>query len=106
MMEAQKMSILKETAISVPALAVLVFVSHAYFGSDDSQSMSSPKSWLGAVTIPAERLISKDLIAGPASKAGDESPVLQHSPASELTPQARIRGVFSQFGTSGPRSAS
>jgi hypothetical protein len=105
MMEAQKMSILKETAISVPILAVLVFVSQAYFGSDDSQPMSAPKSWLGAV-IPAERLIAKDLIVGRASKAGDESPLSEQTPPSELTPQARIRGVFSQFGANGLRSAS
>ena len=29
------MSIWKETAIAVPALAALLFVSHAYFGSDE-----------------------------------------------------------------------
>jgi hypothetical protein len=104
--EAQKMSILKETAVSVPALAVLVFVSHAYFGSDDRQSISAPSSWLGAVAIPAERLIAKDLIAGRVSKVDDESPVLEHTPPSELTPQARIRSVFSQFGANGLRSAS
>jgi hypothetical protein len=106
MVEAKKMSILKETAISVPALAVLVFVSHAYFGSEDSQPISTPTSWLGAVTIPAERLIAKDLITGRASKARDESSLSEEAPPSELTPQARIRGVFSQFGANSLRSAS
>ena len=64
------MSILKETAISVPALAVLVFVSHAYFGSDDGQPISTPTSWLGAVTIPAERLILPAPGPGPVASPG------------------------------------
>ena len=66
------MSIWKETAIAVPALAALLFVSHAYFGSDEIQSMSVPKTWLGGVTFPAERFIAKELIAGRASNADED----------------------------------
>ena len=66
------MSIWKETAIAVPALAALLFVSHAYFGSDEIQLMSVPRTWLGGVTIPAERFIAKELIAGRASNADED----------------------------------
>ena len=98
------MSIWKETAIAVPALAALLFVSHAYFGSDEIQSMSVPTTWLGGVTIPAERFIAKELIAGRASNADEEPLSLEQKPTSELTPQARIRCAFAQFGPSGVRS--
>jgi hypothetical protein len=104
-MEAQ-MSIWKETAVAVPALAALLFVSHAYFGADEIQSMSVPRTWLGGVTIPAERFIAKQLIAGRASNADEDPSSPEQTPASELTPQARIRSVFAQFGPSGARSAS
>jgi hypothetical protein len=99
------MSILKETAVAVPTLAALLFVSHTYFGSDESQSISAPKTWLGGVTIPAERFIAKDLIAGRASNTDKDSPSLEQKPPNELTPQARIRSVFAQFGPSVVRSA-
>jgi hypothetical protein len=84
--------------------AALLFVSHAYFGSDEIQSMSVPTTWLGGVTIPAERFIAKELIAGRASNADEEPLSLEQKPTSELTPQARIRSVFAQFGPSGVRS--
>ncbi len=99
------MSIWKETAVAVPALAALLFVSHAYFGSDEIQSMSVPTTWLGGVTIPAGRFIAKELIAGRASKADEDSLSLEQKPAIDLTPQARIRSVFAQFGPSSIRSA-
>ena len=99
------MSTWKETAVAVPALAALLFVSHAYFGSDEIQSMSTPRTWLGGVTFPAERFIAKELIAGRAAKADEDSLSFEQKPASELTPQARIRSVFAQFGPSGARSA-
>jgi hypothetical protein len=107
---ANTMSIWKETAVAVPALAALLFVallfvSHAYFGSDEIPSMSVPTTWLGGVTFPAERFIAKQLIAGRASNADEDSLSLEQKPASELTPQARIRSVFAQFGPSGARSA-
>jgi hypothetical protein len=99
------MSILKETAIAVPALAALLFVSHTFFGPDDSQLISAPKTWLGSVTIPAGRFIAKDLIAGRASNADEDPLSLEQKSTTELTPQARIRSVFAQFGPSGVRSS-
>ena len=99
------MSTWKETAVAVPALAALLFVSHAYFGSDEIQPMSIPRTWLGGATFPAERFIAKELIAGRASKADEDSLSLEQKPTRELTPQARIRSVFAQFGPSGARSA-
>jgi hypothetical protein len=99
------MSILKETAVAVPVLAALLFVSHTFFGSDESQSISAPKTWLGGVTIPAERFLAKDSIAGRTSNANEDSLSLNQTPTSTLTPQARIRSVFAQFGPGGIRSA-
>jgi hypothetical protein len=99
------MSTWKETAVAVPALAALLFVSHAYFGSDEIPSMSIPRTWLGGATFPAERFIAKELIAGRASKGDEDSLSLEQKPTRELTPQARIRSVFAQFGPSGARSA-
>jgi hypothetical protein len=103
-MEAQ-MSILKETAIAVSALAALLFVSHTFFGADESPLISAPTTWLGGVTIPAERFIAKDLIAGRASKADEDSLSLEQKSTAELTPQARIRSVFAQFGRTDVRSS-
>ncbi len=55
------MSIYKETAIAMPALAMLLFVSHTLFGPDESYRhlTTNPKSWLGGVGIPAERFIAR-----------------------------------------------
>ena len=100
------MSIAKETAIAVPALAALLFVSHIFFGPDESyrEFTIGPRSWLGA-TIPEERFIAKDLITGRATNAlGDENPrSLAQRPSDDLTPEARIKGVFVQFGSAGRR---
>ena len=64
------MSIAKETAIAVPALTALLFLSHIFLGADDGYREFTivPKSWLG-VAIPAERFLAKDLITGRASGA-------------------------------------
>lgn len=98
------MSMLKETAIAVPALAALLFVSHTFFGPDESRSISVPRTWLGGAAFPAERFIAKDLMTGRAYV--DENRLsLAQKPARELTPQARISSVFAQFGPSGARSA-
>ncbi len=100
------MSIAKETAIAVPALAALLFVSHVFFGPDESyrEFTIGPRSWLGA-TIPAERFIAKDLITGRASSTDADAnpPSLERRPSSDLTPEARIKGVFVQFGPGGRR---
>ncbi len=98
------MSMLKETAIAVPALAALLFVSHAVFGPDESRSIDNPRTWLGGAAFPAERFIAKSLMTGRAFV--DENPLaLVQKPSVDLTPQARISGVFAQFGPAGVRSA-
>jgi hypothetical protein len=100
------MSIAKETAIAVPALTVLLFVSHTFLGPDQSyrEFAAGPKSWLGAA-IPSERFIAKDLMTGRASRADldTDTPSLEQRPAVDLTPEARIKGVFVQFVPSGRR---
>jgi hypothetical protein len=102
------MSIAKETAIAVPALAVLLFVSHIFFGPDESyrEFAPGPRSWLG-VAIPDGRFIAKGLITGRASTA-DADPDLQSQEQrrpSDLTPEARIKDVFAQFMPAGRRPA-
>jgi hypothetical protein len=99
------MSMWKEAAIAVPGLAALLFVSHTFYGSDDRQFISTPSSWLGAVTIPPERYIAKGSIAGPASNSDDSILPPVPRPSSQLTPQQRIRGVFAQFSPSDGRSS-
>jgi hypothetical protein len=102
------MSIYRETAIAMPALAMLLFVSHTFFGPDESyrRLTTSPTSWLGGAEIPAERFIAKDLITSSASCADkDPSPLGQKS-VGDLTPEARIRGVFAQFESVERRRAS
>src|ERR1700742_3105898 len=100
------MSIMKETAIAVPALAALLFVSHTFFGPGDSyyQVTTIPSSWLGTA-IPEQRFIAKDLITGSVSAFSAEPFPLERESAGDLTPQARIRSVFAQFVPSGRRPA-
>jgi len=97
------MSIAKETAIAVPALTGLLFLSHVFLGPDEGyrEFTIGPTSWLG-VAIPAERFIAKDLITGRASRADVDADT---PPVGDLTPQARIKGVFVQFVPSGRRPA-
>jgi hypothetical protein len=100
------MTIAKETAIAVPALGVLLFVSHVFFGPDESyrEFTTGPTSWLGAA-IPAERFIAKDPITGRASGADTDanSLSLEQRRVGNLTPEARIRSVFAQFLPNGRR---
>src|ERR1700720_4135977 len=96
-----KMSIVKETAIAVPALAALLFVSHVYLGPAESyrEMTAAPRSWLGAVSIPDQRFLAKDLMTGRASSADvdADTPSIEPRPSSDVTPEARIKGVFVQF---------
>jgi hypothetical protein len=100
------MSIAKETVIAVPALAGLLFLSHIFLGPDEGhrEFTVGPKSWLG-VAIPAERFIAKDLITGRVSSADADTPSPEQRPVADLTPEARIKGVFVQFVPSGRRPA-
>lgn len=94
-----RMSLLKETAIAVQFLALLLFVSHALLGPDESyrQLAIGPTSWLGAVYVPAERLLAKDPITGSMSGANEVGVAPKEASARDLTPEARIRSVFAQF---------
>jgi hypothetical protein len=102
------MSIAKETAIAVPALAALLFVSHVYLGSaeSDRELTIAPRSWLG-MAIPDQRFLAKDLMTGRASGADldADTPSPEQRPSSDLTPEARIKGVFVQFVPGGRRPA-
>src|ERR1700719_671827 len=93
------MSIYKETVIAMPAVAVLLFGRHTFFGPDESYRhlTINPKSWLGGVEIPGERFIAKDLITGRASGADEDLAPLGQKSVGDLTPEARIRSVFAQF---------
>ena len=101
------MSIYRETAIAMPALAMLLFVSHTFFGSDESyrRLTISPTSWLGGVEIPPERFIAKELFTGSASGADEDPSPLGQKSVGDLTPEARIRSVFAQFEPGGRRRA-
>ncbi len=101
------MSFYKETAIAVPALALLLFVSHTVFGPDESfrRLTTSPTSWLGGSEIPAERFIAKHPIAAGASYADEGPASFRQADVGYLTPEARIRTVFALFEPRGPRRA-
>jgi hypothetical protein len=101
------MSTYRETAIAMPALATLLFVSHTFFGPDESYGhlTTNPKSWLGGVEIPAERFIAKELFTGSASGADEDLSPLGQRSVGDLTPEARIRSVFAQFEPGGRRRA-
>ena len=93
------MSIVKETAIAVPALALLLIVGNHVFGPDESYrqlAAAIPTSWLG-VAIPDGRFIAKDPMTGHASLADVEANLFAQRQLSDLTPEARIRSVFAQF---------
>ena len=84
----------KEVAIAVQALALFLFVGHAFLGPDEGYARSTgPSSWLGGAAVPAERFLAKYPMTGSAS-----GPVAsERTPGRDLTPQARIRDVFAQF---------
>jgi hypothetical protein len=101
------MPILKETAIAVPILALMLFVSHTLIGPDegDRQSTIGLTSWLGGVPVPAERFLAKDSITGRAAGANEANASSEQVSAGDVTPEARIRGVFAQFASGGRRPA-
>lgn len=97
------MSPLKESAIAVPILGLLLFFSHAFLGPDESPSIIGPTSWLGGMPIPAARFIAKDSITGSAYGTNAVGVPLEHVSVRDLSPQARIRSVFAQFASGGRR---
>jgi hypothetical protein len=102
------MSIAKETAIAVPALAALLFVSHVFFGPTESyrEITAVPTTWLG-MAIPDQRFLAKDPMTGRASSPDIDvdTPSPEQRPLSDVTPEARIKGVFVQFVPGGRRPA-
>jgi len=83
----------KEAAIAVQALALFLFVGHAFLGADEGYGRPTGSSWLGAASVPDERFLAKDSMAGSASGLLQ----LERTAAIDLTPQSRIRDVFAQF---------
>ncbi len=94
------MSMMKETAIAVPALALLLFVSNHFFGPGETyrQPVAVPTSWLGWAPIPAERFLAKAPVTGRASEANAGFSRVEQTHVRDMTPEARIRSVFAQFG--------
>jgi len=94
------MSTSKEIAIAVPALALLLFVGHALIGPDESYSRMAdcPTSWLGGAAIPAARFLAPDPITASVLRADPDTVPRERVVATMLTPEARIRSVFAQFG--------
>ena len=100
------MSILKEVAIAVPAMVLLLFVSHTFLGSDESYGPATgPKSWLGGEPIPPERFLAKNSMTGGASRTVAEPSPMEWGLARDLTAEARVRDVFTQFVTGERRRA-
>jgi hypothetical protein len=100
------MSILKEVAIAVPAMVLLLFVSNTFLGPDESyRPTTGPKSWLGGEPVPPERFLAKNSMTGGASPTVAEPSPLEWGLARDLTPKARVRDVFAQFVTSERRRA-
>ena len=99
------MSLLRETAIAVPVLAILLFLSQTFLGTDEGQLNVVPTSWLGGVPVPAVRFIAKDPMTGSASGRNLASPLSAQASAGDLTPEARIKSVFARFASGGRRFA-
>jgi len=91
------MSTLKEIAIAVQALALLLFVGHALIGPDESQLAAYPKSWLGGAAIPAARFLASDPMTSVVLRTDPDPARAERDVATTLTPEARIRSVFAQF---------
>lgn len=91
------MPVLKELAIAVPVLFLLLLLSDALFGSADTQaeSLTSNRTWIGAESVPAERFLFNGSIVTSPSWQG-AYPVRAAFRARK-SPALRIRGVFAQF---------
>jgi hypothetical protein len=95
------MPILREFFLAVPALIVCLLVSHALFGSDQpdpvTPAVTVSSTWIGAGSLPAARWLAQDsFVSGePRVTAGPLSGERRRE--KDVTPQARIRGVFAQF---------
>ncbi len=95
------MPMFRELALAVPALVVCLLVSHAIFGSGDDEparpSAAVSVAWIGADSLSAERLLAKDSLVTKGSSAVADRPPGEHRLQKDVTPHARIHGVFAQF---------
>jgi hypothetical protein len=101
------MPIFREIALAVSALAIFLFLSNAFLGPDERQepSPTSDRPWIGAEFVPAERWLAKETITTGRSWKGAEPVAMARGFIRELTPHARIKGVFAQFVPSESRRA-
>lgn len=93
------MPILRELALAVPTLIVCLLISDALFGPDErmTPSVTVSGTWIGAGSLPAARWLAKDsFVTGGPHVVADRSSG-EHRRERDVTPQARIKGVFAQF---------
>ena len=95
------MPVLKEPAIAGPVLAVLLFLSHTFFGPEatERKSLTNSGAWIGAELVPDERWLAKDSIITGAAWQSSWQGVYGTSPQRRIAKNAavRVRDVFSQF---------
>jgi hypothetical protein len=93
------MPILRELVLAVPILIVCLLISDALFGPDEraAPSLAVSSTWIGAGALPATRWLAEDSFVTGASRVVADRPSGEHRRERDVTPQARIQGVFAQF---------
>ncbi|HET7886421.1 MAG TPA: hypothetical protein VFL62_09365 [Bradyrhizobium sp.] len=93
--------------MAVPAFALLLFAGHKVIGPDESYNrlLDCPTSWLGGASIPAARFLASDPMTSTVLRVEADPLPRQRDVATTLTPEARIRSVFAQFGPGERRAA-
>lgn len=94
------MTVLRELALSVAALVVFLFVSHALSGPVENERINqsiSASAWIGADPLPAERWLVKDSITTGRPWTGTEPAPAARRFARAVTPARRVKEVFAQF---------
>ena len=91
------MRMLKELAIAIPVLFLLLFLADSFVdpATTRAYSLTSRKAWVGAELVPAKRFLFAESIATGASWRG----AYPNEARSEIAkpPALRIRDVFAQF---------
>ncbi|HLG81459.1 MAG TPA: hypothetical protein VKY22_10610 [Bradyrhizobium sp.] len=90
---------LREFVLAVPALIVCLLISSALFGPDEraAASVAVSSTWIGADSLPTARWIAKDSFVTGGPRVAAERPAGEHRRERDVTPEARIKGVFAQF---------
>jgi hypothetical protein len=94
------MPILREVGLAVPMLIACLLMSDAVFGPPDERAMPSVAvsgAWIGAGSLPAARWLAKDSFVTGGSRVVADQSSGERRRERDVTPQARIRGVFAQF---------